>query len=633
MDGRTILGKTVTFLVICIFMAVFLLLFGTNYVLVGITVATAAMIMLAKDMSVRPLSNLTSIMVFMVMMGVGAYLASLHPYLGLIVNFVTVFCIVFLSMQDLKSPMHFPMLLIYATMVTLPITVDQMPDRLLILAVSSVFIVGLNVLVNYGSRRMSSHIGVERICSEIRRCADEAASGGTPDVNVLGDMCTEVNRGMYDRLKSHFFTTPRDRRVMDLVVSLMDLGRNVCLTERNPEVLLGIAEIMLTVESHERGETGASAVSDMVDSFLASHPEVNRVTSVSLRDIAAGLSELESGVSEDYGGGRRPRIRTVIWSLREEARRDSARFTFSVRMALMFALTTFAWEYWGWDEAKILLFTVVAMVVPYLEDSGRMSAMRLTGTLLGVAVFVLVSYLAGGNWIVLSCVALAAGYIYVLIDSGRYDRKMFFYTLMVMIVSYMTSPSETIAEDRIVFTLAGIFVAGVANRVVLPYRVADENMELAVRSMAISRERIRNINDILGGKDDSEEEAGLSIISASISQKMRLNADRSSDIMVRKFLIRQDSLSIQCSSLYRSVRNMSPECKEAVRTIMSVDPDTDQPMPETDVSALGQYDTDCVMRAEKIMDGYRSNRRLMFDIIVNGYTAHGAVPSLRVRES
>ena len=438
---------------------------------------------------------------------------------------------------------------------------------------------------------------------------------------------------MHDRLKSHFFTTPRDRRVMDLVVSLMDLGRNVCLTERNPEVLLGIAEIMLTVESHERGETGASAVSDMVDSFLASHPEVNRVTSVSLRDIAAGLSELESGVSEDYGGGRRPRIRTVIWSLREEARRDSARFTFSVRMALMFALTTFAWEYWGWDEAKILLFTVVAMVVPYLEDSGRMSAMRLTGTLLGVAVFVLVSYLAGGNWIVLSCVALAAGYIYVLIDSGRYDRKMFFYTLMVMIVSYMTSPSETIAEDRIVFTLAGIFVAGVANRVVLPYRVADENMELAVRSMAISRERIRNINDILGGKDDSEEEAGLSIISASISQKMRLNADRSSDIMVRKFLIRQDSLSIQCSSLYRSVRNMSPECREAVRTIMSVDPDSDQPMPETDVSALGQYDTDCVMRAEKIMDGYRSNRRLMFDIIVNGYTAHGAVPSLRVRGS
>ena len=87
MDGRTILGKTVTFLVICIFMAVFLLLFGTNYVLVGITVATAAMIMLAKDMSVRPLSNLTSIMVFMVMMMIVIMMMHIKAFL-----FLTIYC-------------------------------------------------------------------------------------------------------------------------------------------------------------------------------------------------------------------------------------------------------------------------------------------------------------------------------------------------------------------------------------------------------------------------------------------------------------------------------------------------------------------------------------------------------------
>lgn len=633
MDGRTLLGKTVTFLVICVFMAVFVLLFGTNYVLVGITVATAAMIMLAKDMSVRPVSNLFSVMAFMVMMGVGAFLASIDPYLGLVMNFVTVFCIVFLSMQDLKSPTHFPMLLIYATMVTLPITVEQMPDRLLILAVSSIFIVGLNVLVNHGSRRRSSHRGVERICAEIRRCADEAAAGGSPDIDTLGEMCTEVNRGMYDRLKSHFFTTPRDRRVMDLVVSLMDLGRSVCQTERDPEALRGIVAVMRAVESHEQGLIDASEVSRTIDGFLSSSPAISHTSAIALRDIASELTELESGITGDYGSGRRPKINALIWSLREEARRDSARFTFSVRMALMFALTAFAWEYWAWDGAKILLFTVVAMVVPYLEDSRRMSAMRLSGTLLGVGVFILVAYLAAGNWMALGCVGLAAGYAYVLLDSGRYDRKMFFYTLLVMIVSLMTSPSDNMAEERVLFTLAGIFVAGVANRVVLPYRVSDENMELAVRSLAISRERIRNIRDVVDGREDAEEEAGLSVISASISQKMRLNADRSYDILARKFLIRQDSLSIQCSSLYRSARNMTPECREKVRDIMSVDPDSDVPVPETDVTGLGPYDTDCVRRAEKIIQTYRSNREIMFDLIVAGFTSHGAVPSLRVRNS
>ena len=167
MDGRTLRGKTVMFLVMCVFMAVFLALFGTNYAVVGVTVATAAMIMLSKDLSVRPLANLGSIMAFMVMMGVGAYIASLDPYLGLLVNFVVVFLIVFLSMQDLRSPMHFPLLLFYATMVTLPITLDQMPDRLLVLAVSAVFIVGLNVAVNRGSRSRTSHDGIVSMCGEM----------------------------------------------------------------------------------------------------------------------------------------------------------------------------------------------------------------------------------------------------------------------------------------------------------------------------------------------------------------------------------------------------------------------------------------------------------------------------------
>ena len=98
MDGRTLCGKTLMFLIMCVFMVVFLALFGTSYAVVGVTVATAAMIMLSKDLSVRPLTNLGSIMAFMVMMGVGAYIASLDPYLGLLVNFVVVFLIVFLSM-------------------------------------------------------------------------------------------------------------------------------------------------------------------------------------------------------------------------------------------------------------------------------------------------------------------------------------------------------------------------------------------------------------------------------------------------------------------------------------------------------------------------------------------------------
>ena len=632
MDGRTLRGKTVMFLVMCVFMAVFLALFGTSYAVVGVTVATAAMIMLSKDLSVRPLANLGSIMAFMVMMGVGAYIASLDPYLGLLVNFVVVFLIVFLSMQDLRSPMHFPLLLFYATMVTLPITLDQMPDRLLVLAVSALFIVGLNVAVNRGSRNRTSHDGIAAMCGKIDACADAVLDGGHPDHASIDRLASELSRDMYDRLKSHFFTTPRDRTVLDLVVSLADLGRIACRGSWSPQALANLKAVTESIRSHETGGITASEVSAAIESYISSNPGAAPGTEMVLRDISRELSTLESGGDDStYGDWRSFDIGTLLKVVGQEASRDSARFTFAVRMGLVFALVAFAWEYWAWENAQVLLFTVVAAIVPFLEDSWRQSMMRLSGTVLGALVFGAAVILSGDNTVALMAVGLVAAYAYILMDNGRYDRKMFFYTLLVMIVSSMTvtSPESSMIADRIMFTVAGIFVATVANRVVLPYRIRDENMELAVRSLRISLERIHNLRDILDGRPDAEEEAGLAILSANISQKMLINADRSDDPMTRKFLMRQDSLSVQCSSLYKTVPYMSDRCRDAVRRAMSSDPDSDDPSLPAPVDDLDEFEAECVHRAEGIMATYRRNRRLMYDIIVEGFLENGPVATTR----
>ena len=37
MDGRTLRGKTAMFLIMCVFMVVFIILFGTGYAVVGVT--------------------------------------------------------------------------------------------------------------------------------------------------------------------------------------------------------------------------------------------------------------------------------------------------------------------------------------------------------------------------------------------------------------------------------------------------------------------------------------------------------------------------------------------------------------------------------------------------------------------
>lgn len=619
MDGRTLLGKTVTFAVIGVFMLVFIIVFGTAYALVGVVISTAALTMLSKDLSVRPFSNLASITAFMVFLGLGAYLASLDPYLGLVVNFAMVFLTVFLTMHDLTSPIYFPMLLCYTVLYTTPIGLGEMPDRLLLLAMSAVFIVGLNVLVNHGSRNRISHDGVASMCEEVNRCVTERLEGGAPDSSELEALCSKLNRSMYDRLKSHFFTTPRDRTVLDLVISILDLGKAVCDRDIHPDTLRGIHVVMDVLISHENGEASASDVAEAVDDFLSGNPDADYALTSAMRSISSEVRSLASDSGDDYPYARSIGVVGILRVIREEARRDSARFTFSVRMGLMFALAGFAWTYWEWDNAQWILYTIIAAVVPYLEDSWRLSLMRLTGTLAGTCVFVLVSLLIGGDPVAEAGVAMLAGYAYVVLDHGRHDQRMFFYTLLVLLASSMVTTSDTLAIDRILFTLAGIAVAMVANRVIMPYRISDENLELAGRSMAICLERIHNIREALDGDTDRVEDAGLTIISASISQKMRTNTERSPDPLASRFQNSQDSLTIQCSSLGKAVPTMSVRCRESVRDVLDAysrgKPDRFEP----DLDGLDRDEADQVKKAVWIMETYIADRRLMYDMIVSRY--------------
>lgn len=619
MDGRTLTGKTVTFAIVCVFFALFVMFFGTAHAMLGIITAVAAMLMLGKDMSSRPVSNIVSLAAFMIFLGIGAFLASLNPYLGVAVNFCVVFLTVFSSMQDLKSPMHFPLLLFYAVMVIIPVTAEELPNRLLSLMSAAVFVVALNVLINRGSRRQMSHRGVAAVCREIAVRAREAMDGGAPDAAELERLCTDLNRGLYDRLKGHFFTSPRDRTLLDLVVSLMDLGRAVCLRERSRGCLGDIVSFMETVESHELGGAPLEEVRTEADRLIASNPDADLAVRSSVRDVATGLAVLESPKPRQ-GMMIRSMIPDIMASVREEARHDSARFTFAVRMALMFSLVAFASDYWDWISGQVLLFTVIALLVPYLEDAWQKTVMRLTGTVIGAAVFAAVLILFQGNSLSLAVLALLSGYLYTVLGGGRYDHQMLFFTMVVLAVSALTSPDpDADVLERIVFTLAGALVAIVANRVILPYRISDGNTELVARSLANSHRRIVNIRECLAGADNSADDARHSVVSAGMSQKMMINAEKADDPLIRRFQIRQDSLSIQCSSLYKSIGGMSPLCRQRVSVVIGADLESDEPLPYSDISGLGSDEAELVMAARRIVLHYRMDRRLMYDIIVAGY--------------
>ena len=610
MDARTLAGKTLFFVLICVFVSGFSGVFGQENSLVGVIIIVLALTMLSRDLSVRPVWNLGVMCACTLAMGTFSFLSVWlgDPFVGAALNFMFVFGACFYALHDLSSPMHFPFLLGYAFMLSAPIGAEGIPLRVAALLLGSVFVVGLNVLFHHVSRGRRERDGMVAICREVSSLCTTVKAGSVATTDRLDGLCSTMDGYLYERLKSRFVSRPGDRRMLDVVVSLQVIGTAVCDRERDPAVLDGIAGISDALASFQQGDD-MQPLLDRIDSFLR-EMDADPETRTALRILRDDLWRMSFSTTEErFDEADVPASFRAGTILRENMRLDSVRFTFSFRMALMFSLCAFAWQYSGDENAKALVFTTIAMVQPYLEGTARRTAMRLLGTFVGILAAIASLVIAGGDLGTLTAILLVANYVFTVTAPKRYEVMMAFITLSSLLTAMMTNPPETILTERVAMIIAGVLIASIANRVILPYRLADENIVLGGRYVDVTGGQIRSLADAADGRRDPMGETALVLRAATISSKMRMNVTSRRDLAVEMLLSRQDNLTARIMLLSRSMETADSRCRGIIRDMVGgFDPSGP---PETvDTDGLDDKEADLVREAAGILDGYRRDRAL-----------------------
>ena len=328
-----------------------------------------------------------------------------------------------------------------------------------------------------------------------------------------------------------------------------------------------LASLMDTVSAHEGGSREVSDVVDAANGFLDRHPDADDVLRASVVDLRDGLSSLAS----DNHTVRRDVHLQMRAMARETVRRDSARFTFAVRMSVVFTLFAFVWQYWELENAKWLLFTTVALVLPYVDGAWRKSAMRLTGTLAGIAAFAVVLVATGGELGLLTAALMLANYVYTVLDPKRYDVMMVFITVSALVAASMSAPADDAVLERIAFILLGVVVATAANYLLLPYRLDDENASLGGRYLALNDSMLEHARSALEGRRDADGETVAGLTAAGVSAKLHMNAETCQDGDADLFLSLQDGVSSQCAMLCRGAGRLTEEGRSAALSALSGD--------------------------------------------------------------
>lgn len=594
-DAKFILVKTLTFLLLSTFIGLFSAAFGQDNVLIGVMVVVLALMLLAKDMSARPAGNLFGLIAICMSLGLGAYVALIDPWLGLLVNFPLVFLLTYVTMHNLKMPFWFPFLLGYGFILSMPVSMEALPLRLASLAVGALFIFGFNLVMNFNKTKKTCHSAIIDLLDDTITVIDTKIAGGTIDMSGMDKKSDTIMSAMYSRIRDKYFISLSSRSVLNLAVAIRSLGNIIVADEHDKKNLEDLKSLLADLRSHEDADGSTySKIHDSIMLYIRTHPDVTPGIPTSLKIVDYELDTMENADKTEgleYDADDIPsgfRLKTL---LRENLRTDSVKFTFAFRMAVMVAFWAFIGDYYDLENCKWLVFTSIAIVQPYIEGSMSKSVMRLKGTAAGILVFLLLTPMTAHPELITVAMMLI-GYVYTLFDPMRYDLQMAFTTLSALLMALTLFPEGSVVWERLIYIVAGVGAAMLANHVIFPYHLNTETSDLSKRNESIVRNQIRDLGRTLKGCGDNNKSAALMVTSCAISDKIRLNNERGPNESAMKLLSIQNEIVLNTSYLKltaRSVDTIDEKTKaESAALLDRYGPDGDEELP-TDLTSDNGY--------------------------------------------
>ncbi len=499
---KSIISKTLVFMGAIPTAIFFKCMFGTSNMLVGITGFMAAVTLMGNDYTANPIRNTLRFILIELFIGLSAFISSFSAPLTLIFTFIVVFFIVYIFTFDTSKPIYMPFIFCYLFMLYMPVKQIDMPNRIEALILSSILIMLVQMLVNknkFWNKSKSS------ICKNIDLLIDEInILLEKKDMNLLKESSKNLNKqlqalsqSLYSRKEKTFLISDKSKLYLCIVQTLE--GTNIILEKsiedidnlgKYDDVLVKLKLQFNNILKFMNEEKSTKELKNQLNEFIYEGDDIHyshyisyelRQNMTLLRDI---LDNLENGglsySDKKYGINEKIKEREVI---KRRFNRNSLRFTFAFRIALLVSLGAFVVDYFDLYKGKWMVFTLSSVVQPYIESSETKMIDRIKGSLIGILIFELLFHLIPSMEVKM-LIAFTCGYIGFYFKD--YSKKMIFMTVFALSMGATNNDFNILSFDRLKFILIGCVIAFIANRIIFPYKIKDVTKNLVKKSVELN---------------------------------------------------------------------------------------------------------------------------------------------------
>lgn len=536
MNKKSIIKVVVMFVVIVAFMKLAGTVLGKENAIMGMLIVLSTLMLLGKDLTATPFKNFIKLSCIGIINVVCAYLSALNPFLSIVVNGIWVFILIFTTTFNLKKPMYIGFLITYLMLLTFHTTANEIIPRSLALIFGAFLVIVIQLIIRATKMKKYKYPNITKsinsLVSEISNIVEK--KDFKKEQKDFRDSIKTWNSSILERKENNFYFTNSENRQIGLIVLLEILEKQVLEInelyledEKYKKVLSDISEMIKMISKELVEGEDIKALEEKLSEITEANKELSNNYYVSgalksLTDLVKGFKERGLDIEEEVNIiTEKPSLFRI---LKHSFRRDSLRFTFAVRMSVLVTVIYFIVDYFNVPNGKWIVFTIMSVCQPYVENTKKAGVGRIYGTIIGAIIFFVLFALIPNVPIRMGILAIGFFVMLNAKDAIYKAAGVTVFSLGMAAISIIAIKDEsTLIMYRVGYTVLGYILAYLAGMFIFKYDLNIETKSLINRYYDISKNNIKSIMEAKNLNDIIYKINSSLLITKSMENKIMIN--------------------------------------------------------------------------------------------------------------
>ncbi|WP_368236076.1 FUSC family protein [Clostridium perfringens] len=546
-------------------------IFGVENTIIGLIIAMASYAFLRLDLTSYPIYKSMIFLILNLFLAISAYISSINPFVGLIINFLILFTVSFIYTTEFKNVISYIFLLLYVYMWEYPISLDELPRRLVAMGVGVFIIIGIHILFNRRNFKKNSNNIIIRSIRNIQR-----------------EISHIINESYMEKENIYI-----DSELRKLLILIKGRNNNKFIGNNKDDIYFNIVLILERINSIINKVGKVNSKSEVVIEYLNSlNHDLENITlflegkvecineekdDLGKESMINSLAEkeyafleectelirlLEKNINNLYEyNKKKPRKKIKVkFNLKELVVGNSSlkmkhlRVAYSLKLAIAVSLIMFIVDLFKIPQGRWIVTSVYVVIQPYEEETLTKAIKRFKGTIIGVIIYISI-FTFFPHIIPLELLLLILMFLYFV--QKDYDKKVVCTALMTLSFGLSRSTVGSLAFYRFLFVIIGIGIALGVNKLIFPQSIKNSIYDLKERYLELTNKLLCELKSILYEEEYNKNTVKLLLDCNLIESKLMENKLIAENLELKDLVYKQSIIlsKIRCLILFINYSN------------------------------------------------------------------------------